>query len=350
MEYFDQEFQVNEKTFIIAEAGVNHNGDIKLAYQLIDAAREAGADAVKFQTFKTEKIVTRQADMADYQKENLAVSDSQFEMIKKLELSYDEFRELQAYCKRTGILFLSTPDEEDSLDFLADELDIPWLKIGSGEMNNYPFLRRVASKQKPIILSTGMSTLGEVETAIRIIREASQQELVVLHCTTNYPCPMNEVNLRAMLTLKEAFKVRVGYSDHTLGIEVPVAAVVLGAEVIEKHFTLNKEMDGPDHKASMDPDELSAMVRAIRNIESAMGDGIKRPNPSEEKTKQIVRKRLVAACNLPIGRRLSENDLNFKRANSGIFAEYSELVCGRVLHNAVEVDQPVEWGDIFSEH
>lgn len=348
MEYFDPGFQVNRKVFIIAEAGVNHNGDLKLAYKLIDAAREAGADAVKFQTFKTEKIVTRHAEMADYQKENLAVSDSQFEMIKKLELSYDEFRELQAYCKRTGILFLSTPDEEDSLDFLADELNIPWLKIGSGEVNNYPFLRRVASKQKPIILSTGMSTLGEVETAIRIIREINQQELVVLHCTTNYPCPMNEVNLKAMLALKDAFKVRVGYSDHTLGIEVPVAAVALGAEVIEKHFTLDKEMEGPDHKASMDPEDLSAMVRAIRNIESALGDGIKRPNSSEEKTMQIVRKRLIAACDLPAGRRLSEQDLIFKRANSGIFAEYFELVCGRILHAAVSADQSIEWDDLFS--
>ncbi|WP_435627920.1 N-acetylneuraminate synthase [Candidatus Ferrigenium straubiae] len=341
---------MNGKTFIIAEAGVNHNGDIGLAYQLIDAARKAGADAVKFQTFKTEKIVTRHADMADYQKENLAVSNSQFEMIKKLELSYDEFRELHTYCRRTGILFLSTPDEEDSLDFLADELDIPWLKIGSGEVNNYPFLRRAAFKQKPIILSTGMSTLGEVETAMRLIREINQKELVVLHCTTNYPCPMNEVNLRAMLTLKEAFKIRIGYSDHTIGLEVPVAAVALGAEVLEKHFTLDKEMEGPDHKASMDPGELSAMVRAIRNIESAMGDGIKRPNPSEEKTKQIVRKRLVAACDLHAGRRLSENDLIFKRANSGIFAEHFELVCNRILHTAVNADQPVEWDDIFGGH
>lgn len=340
---------MKKSVFIIAEAGVNHNGDINLAFRLIDAAHEAGVDAVKFQTFKTEKIVTRQAVMADYQKENLGGGASQFEMIKTLELSYAEFRELQAYCERIGILFLSTPDEEDSLDFLADELDLPWLKIGSGEVNNYSFLRRIAAKQKPIILSTGMSTLGEVETAIRIIREVNQQELVVLHCTTNYPCPMNEVNLMAMLTLKDAFKLRVGYSDHTLGIEVPVAAVALGAEVIEKHFTLDKEMEGPDHKASMNPLELAAMVRGIRNVEQALGNGIKRPNPSEEKTKQIVRKRLVAACDLPMGTRLSENDLIFKRANSGIFAEFSELVCGRTLHAAVKADQAIEWNNIFRD-
>ncbi len=340
---------MKEKVFIIAEAGVNHNGDIGLAYRLIDAAREAGADAVKFQTFKTEKIVTRQAEMADYQKDNLGASESQFEMIKRLELSYEQFRELQAYCERTGILFLSTPDEEDSLDFLADELDLPWLKIGSGEVNNYPFLRRVAAKQKPIILSTGMSTLGEVEAAIRIIRETSRQELVVLHCTTNYPCPMSEVNLNAMLTLREAFKLKVGYSDHTLGIEVPVAAVALGAVVVEKHFTLDKNLEGPDHKASMDPGELAGMVRAIRNVELAMGDGIKRPNPSEEKTREVVRKRLVATRDLPAGKRLSESDLILKRANSGIFAEHVELVCGRVLREPVKADQPLEWSCLFSE-
>lgn len=338
---------MSAKTFVIAEAGVNHNGDMRLALRLIDAALAAGADAVKFQTFKTEKIVTRQAAMADYQKENIGGGDSQFDMIKKLELTYEQFAQLQAYCQRIGILFLSTPDEEDSLDFLADDLDLPWIKIGSGEVNNYPFLQRVAAKQKPIILSTGMSTLGEVETAIRIIREVNQLDLVVLHCTTNYPCRMDEVNLLAMLTLRDAFRVRVGYSDHTLGLEVPVAAVALGAEVIEKHFTLDKNMDGPDHGASLDPVEFAAMVKAIRNVELALGSGIKRPNASEEKTREIVRKRLVAARDLPAGTSVRDEDVQYKRANNGIFVEHFELLRGRVLHCPLSADQPLEWDHFF---
>jgi N-acetylneuraminate synthase len=329
--------------YIIAEAGVNHNGDVALARKLVDAAKEAGADAVKFQTFKTEKILTRKTAMADYQKENLGTDESQFAMIKALELSYDDFAGLQAYAESIGIDFLSTPDDEDSLDFLAGELDLPWIKIGSGEVTNLPFLRKLAAKQKPLILSTGMSTIGEVERAVRILRSINQHELVLLHCTTNYPCPPAEVNLRAMVTLQRAFDVRVGYSDHTVGSEVPVAAVALGAEMIEKHITLDKNMEGPDHRASMDPAEFGNMVRQVRAIEVALGNGVKWPNPSEEKIKPLVRRRVVAARPLAAGTVLGWDDLCFKRANQGIHVEEAESLIGRVLNAALAEDEPLDW-------
>ncbi len=329
-------------TYIIAEAGVNHNGDVALARQLVDAAKEAGADAVKFQTFKTEKILTRNASMAEYQKENLGSDETQFQMIKALELSYADFAGLKAYAESIGIDFLSTPDEEDSLDFLADELNLPWIKIGSGEVTNLPFLRRIADKQRPMILSTGMSTLGEVERAVHVIREVSDQELVLLHYTTNYPCPPEEVNLRAMLTLGQAFHLRTGYSDHTLGSEVPVAAVALGAEFIEKHLTLDKTMEGPDHKASLDPEEFSAMVRQIRAVEQALGNGIKWPNPSEEAIKPLVRRRVVASHNIPKNKTITLDDLSFKRANSGIYAENYNQIIGSKARSEINDDSPIE--------
>lgn len=334
------------RVYIIAEAGVNHNGDIALARRLVQAAKEAGADAVKFQTFKTEKILTRSATMAEYQKENLGSDQSQFAMIKALELNYADFAELQTYAEAMEIAFLSTPDDEDSLDFLADELDVPWLKIGSGEVTNLPFLRKMAAKQKPLILSTGMSTIGEVERAVRVLRGGTQQELVLLHCTTNYPCPAEEVNLRAMTTLKRAFNVRVGYSDHTLGSEVPVAAVALGAEMIEKHITLDKNMDGPDHRASMDPAEFREMVRQIRAIEVALGDGVKWPNESEERIKPLVRRRVVAARELAAGSQLSWDDLRFKRANEGIYVEEAEGLIGRVLRTRLDEDEVLDWSNV----
>lgn len=329
--------------YIIAEAGVNHNGDIGLARRLVQAAKEAGADAVKFQTFKTEKILTRNASMAEYQKDNLGSQDTQFQMIKALELSYSDFAGLKAYAESIGIDFLSTPDEEESLDFLADELALPWIKIGSGEVTNLPFLRRIAAKQRPMILSTGMSTLGEVERAVRLLREINQQELVLLHCTTNYPCPPQEVNLRAMLTLKQAFNVRVGYSDHTIGSEVPVAAVALGAEMIEKHLTLDKAMEGPDHRASLDPQEFRDMVRQIRAIEVALGDGVKWPNPSEERIKPLVRRRIVASRDLPAGTRLDWEHLCFKRADQGLYVEQAESLIDRQLNRPLGEDEPLDW-------
>ncbi len=334
--------------YIIAEAGVNHNGNVALARQLIEAAKDAGANAVKFQTFKTEKILTRRTPMAAYQQQNLGSDDSQFQMVKALELSYADFADLQQHARQLGIDFLSTPDDEESLDFLVDQLQLPWVKIGSGEVSNLPFLRRIAAKQRPMILSTGMATLGEVERAVRLLREQNAQELVLLHCTTNYPCPAEEVNLRAMLTMQQAFRLRVGYSDHTLGCEVPVAAVALGAQVIEKHLTLDKAMTGPDHAASMTPDEFAQMVRQIRAIEQALGDGVKWPNPSEERIKPLVRRRIVAACDLPAGTRLRLEDLCFKRADGGLYAEHVDSVVGRVLLQPVAEDAAIEW-TILSE-
>lgn len=324
--------------YIIAEAGVNHNGRIDLAMRLVDAAHAAGADAVKFQTFRTESIVTRNARMAEYQKENLGSDDSQFRMLKALELSYEAFRELQAYAKTLGIDFLSTPDDEESLDFLVDDLGLPLIKVGSGEVTNLPYLRRIAAKCKPLILSTGMSTLGEVERAVQLIREVNFRELVLLHCTTNYPCPPEEVNLKAMLTLKQAFALPVGYSDHTMGTEVPVAAAALGAEVVEKHLTLDTSMDGPDHRASLDPIEFARMVRQIRAVEAAMGDGVKWPNPSEEKIKALVRRRIVASRKLHPGTCIGWDDLRFKRSDQGLYAEQADGIIGMRLKCAIEQD------------
>ena len=241
-------------TYIIAEAGVNHNGQLDLALKLCDAAKEAGVDCVKFQTWQTEKIVTRKAEKATYQSENTNdAEESQFDMLKKLELSYEDFRLVQEHCNKIGIDFLSTPDEEYSLAFLMNELHLPLIKIGSGEVTNIPYLRQMASYHKPIILSTGMATLAQVAMAYDTLIAAGAPSVSLLHCTTNYPCPKNEVNLRAMQTMKEAFKCPVGYSDHTMGTEIPIAAVAMGAEIIEKHFTLDRNMDGPDHKASLEP-------------------------------------------------------------------------------------------------
>ena len=313
--------------YIIAEAGVNHNGSLALAFDLCKAAKEAGVDAVKFQTWKTEKIVTQSAALATYQEENITEDDSQFNMLKKLELSYSEFREIQQYCIEIGIQFLSTPDEEDSLDFLSS-LDLPFLKIGSGEVTNIPYLRKIGSKNKHVIISTGMSTLSDVETAYNTLIESGATSVDLLHCTTNYPCPMDEVNLKAMGTLKDAFKCNVGYSDHTLGIEVAIAAAALGAQIIEKHFTLDKKMEGPDHKASLEPNELKEMVRSIRNIEYALGNGVKRPNKSEKDISHVVLKKIVAKTSILKGEYLTVDNIEAKRSSEGISSKYWDLLIG----------------------
>jgi len=280
--------------FIIAEAGVNHNGNLDLAFKLCDKAKEAGVDAIKFQTWITENIVTKTANLASYQEKNIvSKSDSQFQMLKRLELSFNDFIEIKKYCSNIGLDFLSTPDDYESLDFLAG-LNLNFLKIGSGEVTNIPYLRKIGAKKQTVVLSTGMSTLCDVELAYNTLINSGAPEVVLLHCTTNYPCPMNEVNLKAMLTLKNAFNCKVGYSDHTLGIEVPIAAVALGATIIEKHFTLDKLMEGPDHRASLDPSELKEMVIAIRNVETALGSGIKEPNNSEKEISKVVFKSIVA--------------------------------------------------------
>lgn len=335
-----------KKVFIIAEAGVNHNGKMELAYKLVDAAKEAGVDAVKFQIFKSEKLISKSTKMADYQKENLKENISQLDMVKKLELSYEDFIKINEYCKEKGIMFMATPFDNDSLDFLVDTLKVDVLKIGSGDLNNYPFLEKVALKNKEIILSTGMSNLSDIEGALDFISQYTDKEVKVLHCTTNYPCPMDEVNLKAMNTIKDAFQVAVGYSDHTLGIEVPIAAVALGAEIIEKHFTLDKTMEGPDHVASLEPDELKEMTRTIRNIERALGSGIKKPNKSEVKIQSIVKRKIVLAKDVETNHVLTEDDLEYKRCENGIDSKYYKSIIGKKVKRKIEADSPLMWEDI----
>lgn len=330
-------------TYIIAEAGVNHNGQLDLALKLCDAAKEAGVDCVKFQTWQTEKIVTRKAEKATYQSENTNdAEESQFDMLKKLELSYEDFRLVQEHCNKIGIDFLSTPDEEYSLAFLMNELHLPLIKIGSGEVTNIPYLRQMASYHKPIILSTGMATLAQVAKAYDTLIAAGAPSVSLLHCTTNYPCPKNEVNLRAMQTMKEAFKCPVGYSDHTMGTEIPIAAVAMGAEIIEKHFTLDRNMDGPDHKASLEPHELKYMVACIRNIEVALGDGIKRPNPSEVEISKVVLKSIVAKVPINKGETLTANNMTIKRAGSGIPAAHWDMIVGTKALHDYDIDEPIK--------
>lgn len=327
--------------YIIAEAGVNHNGRLDLALQLCNAAKDAGADAVKFQTWKTEKIVTRNAELAVYQENNISdKTKSQFKMLKELELSYDNFEVVKNHCDEIGIQFLSTPDEIDSLDFLCN-FNLPFIKLGSGDVTNIPFLRLVGSRHIDVVLSTGMSYLGDVEIAYRTLIEAGAKSVSLLHCTTNYPCPMHEVNLRAIQTLKDAFHCSVGYSDHTMGVEVPVAAVAMGAEIIEKHFTLDKEMDGPDHKASLNPEELKQMVVAIRHIEQALGDGIKQPNESEKQISEVVLKRIVAATPIKEGEVLSADNMTVKRSTVGLKASLWDLVNGRIATCNYAIDEPI---------
>lgn len=330
-------------TYIIAEAGVNHNGQLDLALKLCDAAKKAGVDCVKFQTWQTEKIVTRKAEKATYQSENTHdAEESQFDMLKKLELSYDNFRLVQEHCHKIGIDFLSTPDEEYSLAFLMNELNLPLIKIGSGEVTNIPYLRQMASYHKPIILSTGMATLAQVATAYDTLLAAGAQSVSLLHCTTNYPCPKNEVNLRAMQTMKEAFKCQVGYSDHTMGTEIPIAAVAMGAEIIEKHFTLDRNMEGPDHKASLEPNELKYMVNCIRNIEVALGDGIKRPNKSEIEISKVVLKSIVAKVPVHKGEVLTDSNITIKRAGCGVPAAHWDMIIGTKALHDFEIDEPIK--------
>lgn len=305
--------------FVIAEAGVNHNGDISIARGLVDAAADAGADAVKFQTFKAANLVSKGAPKAEYQLGATSTSESQYEMIRKLELDEAAHTALIAHCASRGILFLSTPFDTESLEMLM-RLGMGIIKVPSGEATNLPFLRVIGAQGKPVILSTGMCTLGEVESAIEtlVTSGAPRDSITVLHATTEYPCPMEDVNLQAMRTMALAFGVRVGYSDHTRGIEIPVAAAALGATVLEKHFTLDRGMEGPDHKASLEPGELKAMVDAIRNVESALGDGIKRPSPSEIKNMAVARKSIVAMRPISKGEILSGSNLTTKRPGTGL--------------------------------
>ena len=326
-------------TLIIAEAGVNHNGSMEYAKRLIDIASEADADYVKFQTFKAETLVTKIADKAEYQKEITDTDESQFEMIKKLELDRKAHEELVEYCKIKDIRFLSTAFDHNSIELLA-ELNIPLFKIPSGEITNLPYLRHIGRMGKPIIMSTGMSTLDEVHNALNILIEsgAEKEQITILHCNTEYPTPMKDVNLKAMLTIKDELGVNIGYSDHTLGIEVPIAAVAMGATVIEKHFTLDRTLPGPDHAASLEPNELKDMVNAIRNIEKAMGNGIKKPSPSEIKNMPITRKSIVAKKIIIKGEKFTEENLIVKRPGTGISPMDWENVVGSLANRAYEMD------------
>lgn len=332
-----------KKVFIIAEAGVNHNGSIELAKKLIDVAVEAGADAVKFQTFKTENLVSKHAQKADYQKQTTDAEESQFEMIKKLELDIDTHKELMEYCKAKKIMFLSTPFDHDSIELL-DQLGLDTFKIPSGEITNLPYLRHIGMLGKKVILSTGMSDIGEIEDALDTLIEAGtkKENITVLHANTEYPTPMEDVNLKAMATIGNTFDIAYGYSDHTLGIEVPVAAVAMGAICIEKHFTLDKTMEGPDHKASLEPDELAAMVKAIRNIEMALGSSIKKPSPSESKNMGIARKSIVAKCTIRQGDVLSEKNITVKRPGNGINPMRWDEIVGTIAKKDYKTDEKIQ--------
>jgi len=331
--------------FIIAEAGVNHNGDVKLAEKLIDAAKKAGADAVKFQTFKAENLVIEKAEMADYQIKNTKKKQGQLAMLKKLELGFEEFIRLKKYCDKKGIIFLSTPHSEDAVDFLYPF--VPAYKIGSGDLTNIPLLEKIAKKQKPLIISTGMSTLKEIRRAVSAVKRAGNPNIVLMHCTTNYPCPLEEVNLKAMKTLEKEFNVLVGYSDHTEGIIVSGMAIALGAKIIEKHFTLSKDLAGPDHKASLEPDELKDLVITIREIEKALGSSTKKPAKSEFSIKKIVRKSLIAKTNIDKGAIISRDMITCKRPGTGIPPFMINKVIGKKAKTGIEKDQLLLFKDLI---
>jgi len=356
------------KVFIIAEAGVNHNGSLGLAKELVDIAAESGADAVKFQTFKAEKMISRYAPKAMYQIKTTGEMESQLEMVKKLEFSSGQFLELAEYCSAKGIEFMSSPFNLESVDFLAEELQVVRIKIGSGEITNAPLLYKAAKTGRPVILSTGMSTLGEIEMALGVLafgyidkgerkpsieafkqayisdqgQKALQERVTLLHCTTEYPAPFEEVNLKVLETLRQAFGLKVGYSDHTLGISIPIAAVALGAEVIEKHFTLDKNLSGPDHKASLEPEELKAMVSSIRQVEQALGSGKKIPTVSEINTMIAARKSLTALKEIRQGEEYTEDNLGCKRPGNGLSPLYYWELLGRKASRDYKADEMVE--------
>ncbi len=322
------------RCFIIAEAGVNHNGDLRTAKRLIEAAKKAGADAVKFQTFKTKKLVTRDAPKARYQIRNMGSTGSQFDMLQKLELSKRDFKILFNHCLKKKILFLSSPFDEESADSL-ETLRVPAFKIGSGEITNFPLLRHVAKKGKPIILSTGMSDLREVKDAVQVIRSAGCRHLALLHCVSNYPADPKDTNLRAMETMRSKFHVPIGFSDHTLGITVCLAAAALGACIIEKHFTLNRKTKGPDHAASLVPEEFAAMVREIRTTESSLGDGRKVPARSERNTALVARRSLVAAHKIKTGQVITRSSVDIKRPGTGLKPGMLKRLLGRTARTDI---------------
>lgn len=330
--------------FIIAEAGVNHNGDLDLALRLVDAAKDAGADAVKFQTFNTDLLVTQSAPKAAYQVSRTGNTETQYEMLKRLELDHQAHNRLAMHCQARGIVFLSTPFDEQSADFLA-ELGVPAFKIGSGEITNLPFLSHVASHKKPLIVSTGMSSLGEVETAAQTIFQAGNHSLSLLHCVSNYPADAADVNLRAMQTISLAFGVPVGYSDHTAGIAVALAAVALGACILEKHFTLDRSLPGPDHQASIEPGEFASLVQGIRTVEAALGNGQKHPADSESNTSAVARRSLVAAIDIPVGSVLTREMIAIKRPGTGLPPAILPYLLGRAARRHIPANQQITLDD-----
>lgn len=338
---------IGKKCFIIAEAGVNHNGSLDLAKKLVDVAKIAGVDAVKFQTFKAEDVVTKSAGMAEYQKKNTGKNESQLEMIKKFELSYKDFLELKKYCDNKKIVFLSTPHTQDAVDFLDSIM--PLYKIGSGDLTNLLFLKKVANKKKLIILSTGMANILEVKKAIETIKNCGNNQIIILHCTTNYPCPAEEVNLKAMITLQKEFNLPVGYSDHTEGILASIMAVSMGACVLEKHFTLDKNLSGPDHKASLNPQELKEMVLAVRSVEKFLGNGVKKPTKSEEKIKKIVRKSIVAKIDIKKGQKISLENIAFKRPGTGISPEFASNIIGKTVKKDIKKEELISWEKVYDK-
>ena len=327
---------------IIAEAGVNHNGDVELAKRLVDVAADARADAVKFQTFQADRLASASTPKARYQLHTTSSVESQLEMLQRLELSPGAHRALCEYCRKRDVIFMSTPFDEESADLL-EELGVPVFKIASGEITNLPFLEWIARKGKPIILSTGMSYLSEVDEAVRVIRDAGCDQFALLHCVSSYPAEPADANLRAVQTLAAAFQVPIGYSDHTLGIEMPLAAVALGARVIEKHLTLDRSLTGPDHRMSLSPAEFAAMVRAIRKVEIALGDGRKRPVPAEEDVRRAARRSLVAACDIPAGARIERQMVTAKRPGTGLAPGLTEQVVGRVAKRHIASQEAFDW-------
>lgn len=336
----------NEPVFVIAEAGVNHNGDINLARNLIDVAKDVGADAVKFQTFKPDNMILKTAPKAKYQMKTTPALESQYEMLKRLELSFDDFKMLKKYADEKSIIFLSSPFDQESVDLLV-ELGVCAIKIPSGEITNLPLLKYIGERKLPVILSTGMSTIGEIEEAVETIESTGNNEIILLHCVSNYPTAPEDVNLQAIKLLRKIFQLPVGYSDHTEGIEIPLASISLGARVIEKHFTLNKSLPGPDHKASLNPEEIKAMIKGIRIIEKAIRSRRKKPGDIEIKVRSAVRKSIV--CNvekIPKGTIITNEMLGIKRPGIGLTPKFIDLIVGRVAKEEIIKDELISWDKI----
>ena len=336
--------------FIVAEIGVNHNRDLSLAKKLIKEAAKCGVNAIKFQTWNTNNIAVERVSMASYQRENIGHDISQYDMLKELELPYEWHNELKKLAEQEGLVFFSTMEDRESVDFLLKDIKIPLIKVGSGDLTNFPLLKYTAKFGIPIILSTGMASLSDIDKAIRIVHDAGNDQIILLQCTTQYPAPYDSINLNAILTLKNAFNTLVGLSDHSEGVECSIAAIALGAKYIEKHFTLDKKMPGPDHRASLEPKEFKQLVRSIRIVESAMGDGCKRQTSSEKECQKIVYRRIVAAKDIKPGEIFNEQNVTFKRSDTGLYASYFDLITGLKSKHSVPCNNPINFCDVEVDH